>query len=144
MWRRSAMRRFEWYTDPDWSELESAKHESVRLMEPRLEFPECFEMLLSFDISDNRFFPSSEISERLVRSTTSFGDCIGCRYSELELICHGVYNWQSANGWAIIDVNNVINNIWCCNGPFHCSWKVTQPLHETEAKFVLAQLEKWK
>ena len=28
--------------------------------------------------------------------------------------------------------------------PFHGSWKVTKPLHETEAKVELAQLEKWK
>ena len=30
------------------------------------------------------------------------------------------------------------------NSPFHGSWKVTKPLHETEAKVELAQLEKWK
>ena len=30
------------------------------------------------------------------------------------------------------------------NSPFHSSWKVTKPQHETEAKVELAQLEKWK
>ena len=30
------------------------------------------------------------------------------------------------------------------NSPFHSSWKVTKPLHETKAKVKLAQLEKWK
>ena len=30
------------------------------------------------------------------------------------------------------------------NSPFHGSWKVTKLLHETEAKVILAQLEKWE
>ena len=30
------------------------------------------------------------------------------------------------------------------NSPSHSSWKVTKPLHETEAKVELAQLERWK
>ena len=32
----------------------------------------------------------------------------------------------------------------CSNSPFHNSLKVTKPLHETEAKVELAQLEKGK
>ena len=32
----------------------------------------------------------------------------------------------------------------CANSPFWGSWKVTKLLRDTEAKVVLAQLEKWK
>ena len=51
---------------------------------------------------------------------------------------------QATQASAVILIPSFILLFVVDNRPFHSSWKVTKPLHETETKVDLAQLEKWK